>query len=76
MQNDEGIVRTKEFTISPVSREEIKSFLNSHLGSSLMEIMNIEHYKCDCKVKSAEGEKIVSISLPTNIFHHKLEKEE
>jgi len=69
---DNKKIETKKFIISPSSMSEIEMFLNIHLGKSLINIINIEDYSCECKVKTSQGEKVVSISLPAKIVHHKL----
>lgn len=72
MQDNDGIITTDKFTLIPSSIIEIKSFLNTHLGDSLIEVINIEHCQCECKVKTEDRERIVSISLPTQYIHHEL----
>lgn len=46
--------------------KEIKKFLDAHLGESLIEIIGVnkKNRSCQCKVKTASGNKIISISLP------------
>jgi len=34
-----------------------------------LEIINIEHYQYECNVKTADGDRIVLISLPASIVH-------
>ena len=74
IQSTNGIIETDKFTIKPSSKKEINSFLKSHLGKSLIEIVNIDYYSAECNVKSEIGNKIVNISLPANIIHHSLSK--
>lgn len=69
IQSSNGVIETDKFTIKPSSKKEIKSFLKSHLGDSLIEIINIEYYQCVCNVKTADGDKNVLISLPASIIH-------
>jgi hypothetical protein len=69
MQDNDGVIKTDKFTLIPSSIVEIKSFLNAHLGDSFIEIINIEHYQCECNVKTADGDRIVLISLPASIMH-------
>jgi len=71
MQDNDGVIKTDKFTLKPSSIDEVKSFLNTHLGNSLIKIINIEHYQAECKVKTAEGERIVHISLPARYFDNK-----
>ncbi len=70
IQNENGIIATDKFTIKPSSNKKIESYLNSHLGESLIEIISIGYYTAECNVKTEAGEKIVNISLPANIIHH------
>ena len=70
MQDENGIIKTDKFTIKPSSKNESKSFLNSHLGESLIEIISINYYSSECNVKVEGEEKIVNISLPANITHY------
>ena len=70
MQNSDGIIKTDKFTFMPSSQEQINSFLNAHLGDSLIEIIDIKYYQCDCKVRTADGDKVVKISLPAKYIHH------
>ncbi len=67
-------IETEKFTISPSSMSEIEMFLNIHLGESLINIISIMDYICECKVKTSQGEKVVLISIPAKIVHHKLHK--
>lgn len=69
IQNNNGVIETDKFIIKPSSKKEIKSFLNTHLGNSFIEIINIEHYQYECNVKTADGDRIVLISLPASIVH-------
>ena len=69
MKDNDGVIKTDKFTLMPGSIIEIKSFLNTHLGDSFIEIINIEHYQCECNVKTADGDRIVLISLPASIVH-------
>jgi len=73
MKNNDGVIKTDRFTLMPSLIAEVKSFLNTHLGNSLIEIINMEHYQVDCKVKTAEGERMVLISLPARYFDNKQE---
>ena len=70
MQDNDGVIKTDKVTLMPSSITEIKSFLNTHLGDSFIEIINIEHYQCECNVKTAEGERVAPISLSARYFHH------
>jgi len=70
MQNNNGVIKTKNFTLKPSSKEEIETFLETHLGGSLIEVISTEHYVCKCRVKTSDGEKVVSISLPAKYYHH------
>ena len=74
MQDQDGAIIAEKFTLLPSSLEDKKSFLNSHLGNSLIEVIEIEHYSCKCKVRTEDGEKIVAISLPAIYIHHWEEK--
>ena len=44
MKNNSGVIETDKFILMPSSIEEIKSFLISHLGNTLIEIISIESY--------------------------------
>lgn len=70
MQDDDGVTKTDKFTLMPSSIAEIKSFLNTHLGDSFIEIINIENYQCECNVKTKDGERVFTISLPAKYFNH------
>jgi len=60
MQDNDGVIKT-----------DIVIF-NTHLGDSLVEVINMEHCQCECKVKTEDGERIVSISLRIHYIHHEL----
>lgn len=68
MQDNNGIINTEKFTIKPSFKKEIESFLNLHLGESLLEIISVDYYTAECNVKADNGEKIVNICLPANII--------
>ena len=71
MKNNSGVIETDKFILMPSLIEEIKSFLINHLGNTLIEIINIESYIAECKVKSSGGEATVFISLPVKYFDKK-----
>ncbi len=54
----------KNFTIEEASYEEKIKYLHSHLGSTLLEIVEIRPFSATCKVKCSEGEKVFEIYLP------------
>ncbi len=70
MLNYNGVIQADKFTLTPSSMEDIRTFLNAHLGASFIEIMNIEHYQCECKVKTADGESKLLISLPAKYIQN------
>ena len=70
MQDENRVIETEKFTIKPISKIEVESYLSSHLGASLIKIININYYTAECNVKTEDGNKTIMVSLPTNMLHN------